>query len=400
MFNTPWMPILRSLLRHRALALLIVVEVALAFAIVANALHLIVRLADDLRIETGQAEAELLTVELRAMQRVEDAQPLSNEDLRRIRALPGVRAASITSQVIYGGSSNSSGVHIAPNGAGQRLMATTYRGDEHLLQTMGLKLIAGRGFKPEEVMMRGPDASMPSIIINRSMAEALFKGQSALGKPLYVYGDKPSTVVGVVEQLTRTSPKQRRDAHAMLQPAAESYRSGQYLLRVDPAQHAAVAKAVEALIPQVDNRRWVHQVRSVSDMRSDYYAKDRAMVGLLAGVCAALLLVTAFGIVGLASFWVEQRTRMIGIRRALGATQAQITRYFQAENALLTGLGVLIGMAAAIALSQWMRRDDLPMLPWPYLPIGAALLLLLGQLAVLAPARRAARVPPALAMRA
>jgi putative ABC transport system permease protein len=111
--------------------------------------------------------------------------------------------------------------------------------------------------------------------------------------------------------------------------------------------------------------------------------------------------VTAFGIVGLASFWVAQRTRMIGVRRALGATKAQIRQYFQLENLLLCGLGVGVGAGAALAISQFvMQPQGAPALPWFYLPLGAALLLLVGQLAVLAPARRASELPAAAAMRA
>jgi putative ABC transport system permease protein len=106
------------------------------------------------------------------------------------------------------------------------------------------------------------------------------------------------------------------------------------------------------------------------------------------------------GIVGLASFWVQQRTRMIGTRRALGATEGQIRRYFQIENLLLTSTGVVIGTAGAIALSQLLMQSyEVPRLPWLYLPAGAVSLWLLGQLAVWVPARRAARLSPVAALR-
>jgi len=106
-------------------------------------------------------------------------------------------------------------------------------------------------------------------------------------------------------------------------------------------------------------------------------------------VSAALLAVTAFGIMGLASFWVQQRTRQIGIRRALGATRTHILRHFQLENLLLSCAGVVLGLLLAYALNMLlMARYELPRLPLGYLPVAAVLLLLLGQLAVLGPARR------------
>jgi putative ABC transport system permease protein len=124
------------------------------------------------------------------------------------------------------------------------------------------------------------------------------------------------------------------------------------------------------------------------------------MVWLLAGVCVALLVVTAFGIVGLASFWVQQRTRMIGTRRALGATRGEILSYFQTENLLLTSAGIALGMLGAFGVNQWlMTQYELPRLPALYLPLGALALWTLGQVAVLAPARRAAALAPAHAMR-
>jgi putative ABC transport system permease protein len=124
------------------------------------------------------------------------------------------------------------------------------------------------------------------------------------------------------------------------------------------------------------------------------------MVWLLVAVCVALLVVTALGVVGLASFWVQQRTKQIGVRRALGATRGQILRYFQTENFLLATLGIVVGMLLAYGLNQLlMERYELNRLPLTYLPIGAVVLWLLGQIAVFWPARRAATVPPAVATR-
>ena len=138
----------------------------------------------------------------------------------------------------------------------------------------------------------------------------------------------------------------------------------------------------------------------MEEMRRDYYQDDRSMAWLMVSVCVALLIVTALGIVGLASFWVQQRTRQIGVRRALGATKGQILRYFQTENFLLATLGIVVGMILAFGINQlMMERYELPRLPLLYLPIGAVVLWLLGQISVFGPARRAAAVPPAVATR-
>jgi len=134
--------------------------------------------------------------------------------------------------------------------------------------------------------------------------------------------------------------------------------------------------------------------------RAQGYATDRGVAIMMGIVCVLLLLATAGGIVGLSSFWVGQRRRSIGVRRALGATRGDILRYFQAENFLIVSggiaLGTLLGVAANLSL---MTYWELPRMPLWLLGIGAVLLWLLGQLAVLGPARRAAAVAPVEATR-
>src|SRR3546814_15148731 len=93
------------------------------------------------------------------------------------------------------------------------------------------------------------------------------------------------------------------------------------------------------------------------------------MAWMLVIVCVALLVVTALGIVGLASFWVQQRTKQIGVRRALGATRGQILRYFQTENFILATAGLVLGMLLAFGITQlMMSKAGLPRLQAVYLP--------------------------------
>jgi putative ABC transport system permease protein len=113
-----------------------------------------------------------------------------------------------------------------------------------------------------------------------------------------------------------------------------------------------------------------------------------------------LLAVTAFGIVGLTSYWVTQRRRQIGIRRALGATRNAVIRYFQTENFLIAAGGAALGVAMAVSLNLWMVSSfEMERLHTSYAFVGAIIVLLLGQGAVLWPALRAASIPPALATR-
>jgi putative ABC transport system permease protein len=399
-------PILSTLRRHKTAALLIVLEIALTCAIVCNAVFVIDNRLERLRFDSGVAEGELLHLGVRSIGKGGNAEAQTRTDIAALRALPGVRDVSVTNQIPYGDQSQNSGINLTPEQHASTLTASTYSADTELLQTLGLRLVAGRNFTPDEVVdsakAQASDASMTSVILTRATADRLFPDGQALGRTIYIFGNSPLRVVGVVERLVRPQPGKAdvSDLYSALVPIRETFDGGSYLLRVDPARREAVLRAATEAIERVGPHRLIEDHGTLQDLRQGYYKSDAAMIWLLVGVCIALMVVTAFGIVGLASFWVQQRTKMIGTRRALGATRGQILRYFQAENLLLTTAGIVLGMLAAFGINQWlMTQYELPRLPFAYLPLGAIALWALGQLAVLAPARRAAGVPPAQAMR-
>jgi putative ABC transport system permease protein len=401
------MPILSTLRRHRIAAGLIVLEVALTCTIVTNALHLIQTRVEALNTDSGMVEPEIAVLNLRGSkpQLPERTASIVAQDLVQLRALPGIKAATVANQIAYGNNSNNSGVSLEPDSKAPRIGAAQYMADDQMLPTFGLKLLEGRNFTADEVLdnfqvFSVSEPKIGQLIVNKLLADKLFPGSSALGKKVYIFGSSPSTIVGVVETLTHTQLHRARgdgDGAAMILPVRGG---GSYILRTEPGQLDAQIKAATAVLEAGDQGRVVTQARPLTEMRAEFYAQDRAMAWLMGGVCVALLLVTAMGIVGLASFWVQQRTRMIGTRRALGATEGQIRRYFQLENLLLTTTGIAIGLAGAVALSQLLMQSyEVPRLPWAYLPVGAVALWLLGQVAVWVPARRAARLSPVAALR-
>jgi putative ABC transport system permease protein len=134
--------------------------------------------------------------------------------------------------------------------------------------------------------------------------------------------------------------------------------------------------------------------------RFDLYRDDRAVAWMLITVTVLLLLVTASGIVGMATLWVNQRRKQIGVRRALGARRIDVLRYFVTENVMITTGGIVAGLVLAVALNQLLVSQlELTKLPVGYLAVGAVVLWLLGVLAVYGPAWRAASISPAIATR-
>ncbi|MCW0378444.1 putative ABC transporter permease YknZ [Xanthomonas sacchari] len=400
-------PILSSLRKHRVAAGLIVLEIAFSCAVVCNALFLIDQRLERMQRPSGAAEQELVQLRSRSVVSDGNSAAQTRADLDALRRIPGVREASIINQPLFGDSLGYSGVSLRPDQERSTLHAVQYFGDARLLDTLGLHLVAGRRFADDEFIddaqLRDPVAKRipPSVILSQSLAQRLFPGQNAVGRTIYVYGEH--RIVGVVQRLVQ--PREGGNVghyeDTMLFPVNVPYDRGTYLLRVrDPAQREAVLRQAKATLSQHGPRRMVNGGKTLQQARADYYRDDQAMAWLLVGVCVLLLLVTALGIVGLTSFWVQQRTKQIGIRRALGATCTQILRHFQLENFLLASTGIVLGMLLAYAANLYlMSAYELPRLPLWYLPVGAVVLWLLGQLAVLPPARRAAAVPPAVATR-
>ena len=410
-------PILSTLRRHKTAAALIVLEIALSCAIICNAVFLISGRLERMHRPSGLAEDQIVRILISGVGKDDNAEAQTAADLASLRGLPGVRAASVTNEIVYHSSSWNSSVNLTEDQKHPTLNATTYLGDPQLLDTMGLNLVAGRRFLPDEFIrfddLQKPNSkvNVPAVILSRSAAEKLFPGQSAIGKVIYSWGDGPSRVVGVVEHLLRPSEGGGPETaeYSMLLPVKVNYTvGGDYLIRVtDPDRREEVLKAAKQVLLRNSPNRIIEEQSensqgsaTLEQMRDKYYAQDRAMTWLLLSVCIALLVVTSLGIVGLASFWVQQRTKQIGVRRALGATRGQVLRYFQTENFLLATLGIIVGMLGAYGINQLlMSHYELPRLPALYLPIGAVVLWVLGQLSVLGPARRAAAVPPAVATR-
>ena len=124
-------------------------------------------------------------------------------------------------------------------------------------------------------------------------------------------------------------------------------------------------------------------------------------MAILMGIISVVLLaITAAGIVGLTSFWVGQRRRQIGVRRALGARRRDILAYFLTENFLISASGTVLGIVLGFAFNLWtVTRFAMDRMSLAYVGAGVLVLVLLGQAATLAPALRASRVSPVEATR-
>ncbi len=396
-------PILSALMRSKVSMILIGLQVALTLAIVCNALFIIGQRLERMDRPSGVNETDTFWFGSNGFAAGYEATSVQKADLTLLRSMPGVADAAPTNSLPISGGGWGEGISLQPNQKTSTAQTTIYLVDDHAVSTFGTQLVAGRNFKAEEVqdVTFGDQLRPPVIIVSKPLAERLFPDEDAVGKTVYVNEDSPTTIIGVVDRLQQPWVDSDSIEFATLVPAFMPYgNSTRYVVRAEPGRRDEVMKAVEQKLGEANTGRIIGRMRSMEEIRADAYSGDRAMAIILGTVIFALLAITALGIVGMASFWVAQRTRQIGTRRALGATRGDILRYFQTENFIITTLGLVVGAVLAYAFSLWlMQQYQAPRLPWYYVPVGFLCLWLLGQLAVLGPALRASRVPPAVATR-
>ena len=405
------LPILSTLRRHKVIMWLLMLEIALSCAVICNGVFLVVQRIQHMDMPSGIAEHELVQTQQAPIAPPLDRYARAQEDLAALRQIPGVQAVGMSNQVPFGGESSNGNVMLSPTQPHRTLSAAEYFG-ENMVQTFGLHVIAGRTLRPDEyvdadvvikALADGSDKGFPMpMLVSQALATRLWPQQSALGKLVWLTPTASFRVVGVVATLARANAYNTATAqYSMIIPLRMGADKDQsYLLRTRSEDRQRVIAAAAAALKRIDPTRVITHTRTYDQIRGDYFKDDHAMAGMLVSVIVAVLLITGLGIVGLASFWVAQRRRTIGVRRALGATRADILRYFQTENFLIVTFGIVLGMVLAYGLSLLlMLHYELPRLPWFYLPVGALALWLIGQMAVLGPALRAAQVPPVVATR-
>jgi putative ABC transport system permease protein len=399
-------PILAALRRHKAGTVLIALQIALTLAIVCNALFIIDQRLSRVSEPSGVDEPNLFVIknmwgeQYSTQQAVEKIQ----EDLATLRQLSSVQDATPVDEYPLVGKGWDDFITMTPDQRSATTDASFYTGDEHFLHTFGAKLIAGRDFRPEEVENKGlRDTVMPPVaIISKAMADKLYPHGDALGKTFYAMDPTPITIIGIVDILHRQDVSTWSNPYfgeSMIVPIRIAEPWGiNYAVRAKPGQlEAAMREAPKALFAE-NRMRMIDPkdgVMSFAEVRHRAYDSDRGMAILMGIICVVLLAITAAGIVGLTSFWVGQRRRQIGVRRALGATHRDILHYFMTENLLISLGGVAVGVLLTFGLNLWLvTRFTLGFLPLTYVLGGIVILLLLGQGAVFAPALRASRVPP------
>ena len=393
-------PILSSILRNRMGAILVAAQIAVTMAILCNAGFLAIDRISTMLRPTGLDVENTFAVNVISFGESFDYRADTPLDLEAIRAIEGVRAATTINSIPLSGSGWGEGVTTSTEEDAPIQHGNIYMIDTQGLEALGVELVAGRNFTEADLLWREPRSSaMPEVIIvTQAMADALFPDGDALGKT--IHSTNPMEIIGIVDRMFGSWLSWEGVVNTMLAPGRMMEQSGSFLIRAEPGQRDVVMPLVEQALADRYTDRVVRNVRSLEDYMANSYANDRTAAVVLLVIVGLLLVVTGLGIVGLVSFLVNQRTKQIGTRRALGAQRWHVVRYFLIENWLITSIGLSLGLILTMILNYYMVQTfELPRLPLWYLPVGLGAIWSLGLMASFGPARRAARVAPAVATR-
>jgi putative ABC transport system permease protein len=395
-------PILSSLLRNRAGAILVALQIAITLAIVVNAVFLTQQRVSHIGRPSGIDDQNIFAFWVTSYEKDHDYLAMVREDMAMLRQMPGIIDAAPMNQVPLSGSGNSTLFYSLPDKKGENSPANTYVTDGHAVNALGVKLSAGTTFDPSmvEYSMTRPSGWPPNAVISQALGKALFKDEPILGKTIYDDQSRPIRIIGVIEHMQGSWVGWDKVDRTMLSPFVGPDPSTQYVVRAQPGELDRVISAVEIALLKRDPNRRMDEAKKMSDMKRRGYAGDSLMAVTLSTVTGLVLVFSALGIFGLATFNVNSRTRQIGTRRAVGARRRDIVRYFMTENWVITTLGVVVGCCLALGIGFWLSTQyQLPRLSLYYLVGGVLGLWSVGQAAAWQPSLRAAKVSPAMATR-
>ncbi len=391
---------------RRLRSALVVSEIALAVVLLASAGLLIRSFIRLQQVDRGFNTDNVLTMVVRLpdAKYPEDPQVVAffNQALEKVRQLPSVRSAGMINYLpLYGGLGSNTGFKILgqPEPPPGQVPGTDVRVvDSEYFSAMGIPLLRGRNFTADE--LREP---RQKILINDALARAYFGSEDPIGQRLDVMmfaKPTPAEIIGVVgnvryDSLVDESPPAVYFPHPDL-----AYSFMTLVVRTD-GDPAAIAPAIQREIRTLDPNQPVSDVRTMNQVMAEWVSRSRfntLLLGLFAGLATLL---SAVGIFGVMNYSVALRTRELGLRLAVGAQPRQVLLLVLKQGLLLTIVGVVLGLAAAFALTRLLSGllFGIGTVDVTTFATISLLLVVVSLLACYLPARRAMRIDPLKALR-
>jgi putative ABC transport system permease protein len=403
--------------RRRLLNALVVGEVAIAFVLVCGSALLVRSFVGLIHVDTGFAVDNVLTMSLpvpgfppgSGYASPDQFTAYVRDLVAAVDAVPGVRRAAITNalpltdcclNILNLQIANRPIADRADRGGGFfKVVTPSY------FATLGLTLRKGRFLDERDIA-----GGVPAVVINQRLADRYFPGEDPIGRhilnPRIVPGrtergaDVSWEIVGVVanEKISALN----EDGDAVLYASYEQspvYFSNLVVRTGVPAE--AIGQAVQQAVNRVNKAQGVMDLRTLEQIRTRSTASGRLQTVLMSGFSAVAVALAAIGLYGVLAYSVALRVREIGIRAALGASSSRLLGAVLSQGLAVTGLGLAIGVAAALVLTPLLRAVLYNVEPHDgYLMSAAVTILVLVSLVACAiPARRAAKIDPIVALR-
>jgi predicted permease len=378
---------------------LIAVQIALSLLLLVGASLLTSTLRNIRAFDPGFDREHVLLVGLDPVKAGYDGRRSSRyyrDVLDRVRAVAGVRAASLSLITPIAGGGIDNGFSVDARPAASRQMVYVNVTSEGFFATMGTPLLLGRDFAPQDA-----DRETPVVVVNDAVVRRFFSGENPLGQRVTVGRRRSLEIVGVVANAKYMSLRESD------QPTAYMYALGTpepvgFTLSVRTAgDPLALAPVIRDQVRSIAASVPVGQGRTLSSQVDRSLVTERLVARLLGAFAVLALLLAAVGLYGVLGYSVARRTGEIGVRLALGATRTDVLRSVLRQSWVLTAIGSAVGVPAAILLSRVLEALLYGVTPWdPRVLAGAVTCLFVVAMAAAAlPARRASRVEPLVALR-
>jgi putative ABC transport system permease protein len=322
--------------------------------------------------------------------------------LERVRAIPGVEAAGTSHYLPLGRVIPGTGFWRAdrPTPAhGEQPVTEVLVVMPGYFAAMNIPILRGRVFDDRDVAATKPHL----VVINQTLAREFYPNEDPVGKPLSVqwgHEDAPYVIAGVVGDVHQTAIDTNPKPAVFIDNAQEPSDPSNLIVRTHGAP-MLLAQAIEREIHALDHNIPISNVKTMDEYVSSSVASARFNTILLGCFAALALALASVGIFGVISYSVAQRTQELGIRRALGADSLSVMRLVLVQGLGLAGIGLLIGLAGAFAVTRLLDSLLFGVTATdPLTFVGvAAILASVAMLASYLPARRAASVDPMVALR-
>ena len=387
---------------QRLRSTLLVAEVSLSLVLLIAAGLLFTSFARLQRVEPGFTPDSVFTAQLVLPPQRYDRDKLVafyEQFYRGLSSLPGATSAALTDRVpLTGGQAPAP---VAVSGRSLPPLSERPQANRHLVSpkyfhTLGIPIRAGRDFDERD------SAAVPHVVIvNETFVKRFFPNEDPIGRTLITgMAQRPSQIVGVVADIRSTGLNTLPEADYFL-PALQRPETFTNILVRTNATPAAMAPLVRDALRAVDPDLPLLQPQALTTRIAATVADRRFALLLLAGFAGLALVLASLGVYSVMAHLVAVRTNEMGIRMALGASPRAVRRLVVGHGRRLTAIGIVIGIAGALAVSRLLQQmlfEVNAVDPLVYLGV-AAILALVSELAAWLPARRATRIDPVIALR-